>query len=653
MAAKKPVKKSGRKSPSPGTPLPWWKKHTHWILFAFGFLLYANTLGHDYTQDDAIVIYENMFTKEGIQGIPGLLSKDTFFGFFKEEGKDRLVSGGRYRPLTPIMFAVEWELFGRSPFIGHLVNTLLYGLSCMLVFLFLKRLSAQPLKGKDTWLFALLGAAIFAAHPVHTEVVANIKGRDEIMALLLSLGALYFSMGKGFKNQLLTLATIAGLFFLALLSKENAITFLAVAPLTFFICNRKSGPTIRVTITFLVGALIFLALRGSVIGWQFGDTPMEMMNNPFIKVEGGRYLPFTAGEKMATILFTLGKYLQLLFFPHPLTHDYYPRHIPIMHFGDWKVWLSLLSYIGLAIVALMGLKKKSLLSYGILFYLITLSIVSNIVFPVGTNMSERFLYMPSLGFGIALASLAINQKLLSRKVVLILAGIVCLLFSLKTLTRNPVWKDNYNLFLTDVHISQNSAKMLNEAGGELVVQSGNEPDSLKKQDMLREAVGYLEKSLEIHPRYKLAYLLMGNAHYYLKNYEQAIASFNKALEVAPDYQEAQKNLAITYRDAGRHFGEVMGNIQKSLAYLKQAYQLMPDDYETVNAYGVAQGISGNNVRAVELFERGVEIAPNNGSAYFNLAVAYSKVGNEAKANEYFKKAEELDPEILKRRSRQQ
>ena len=78
-------------------------------LFVLSVLLYANTFQHDFAQDDAIVITDNMFTTEGFSGLSGLFQYDTFYGFFKEEGKDKLVSGGRYRPLTPAMFAVEYE----------------------------------------------------------------------------------------------------------------------------------------------------------------------------------------------------------------------------------------------------------------------------------------------------------------------------------------------------------------------------------------------------------------------------------------------------------------------------------------------------------------------------------------------------------------
>ena len=171
----------------------WFRVKMHkTILLALAILLYANTLGHNYTQDDAIVIYDNMFTQEGFAGIPGLLSNDTFYGFFKEEGKANLVSGGRYRPLTPIMFAVEWALFGRSPFIGHLINVLSYAFLALILYL---TLSQVMNKGRvpELSLFIFLITLFYVSHPLHTEVVANIKGRDEIISMIGSSAALLFS----------------------------------------------------------------------------------------------------------------------------------------------------------------------------------------------------------------------------------------------------------------------------------------------------------------------------------------------------------------------------------------------------------------------------------------------------------------------------
>ena len=347
---KQRVKKSKSTIEVISSPFPTWLTNSRlhkWMLFAFAILLYANTLTHDYTQDDAIVIYDNMFTTKGFEGIPGILKYDTFYGFFKTEGKAKLVAGGRYRPLTLVMFAAEVGLFGQSPFVGHLVNVLLYGLLGVVLYIVLLKLFKYKESVPYPTIIAFITALLFIAHPVHTEVVANIKGRDEIVTLLGSLAALLFSL-KAFKQQSFIWNIIAGvIFFLALLAKENAITFLAIIPLSYFVfTDAKLGKIAMQTLPFVIAAGIFLVIRGAVLGGNFdGSTSMELMNNPFLKIEGNRWVAFSFSEKMATITYTLGKYLQLLVVPHPLTHDYYPRHVDLMSWGNWKVLLLSLIHI--------------------------------------------------------------------------------------------------------------------------------------------------------------------------------------------------------------------------------------------------------------------------------------------------------------------
>lgn len=637
------------------------KKLLSILIFAFACLLYTNTLQHDYTQDDAIVITENMFTKKGLSGIPGIVGKDTFYGFFKEEGKAALVSGGRYRPLTQIMFAFEWQIFGENPFIGHLINILLYGLTCVVLYRLLLRI--LPRKKDPIYAgFVALGATLlFASHPIHTEVVANIKGRDEIVALLGSLVALHLTLKSYWAKKPNLLLIAAVVFFLSLFSKENTITFLAVIPLTmyFFTKYKMSTSLSKFIIPFLIAAVAFIIIRTLVIGFQFGgEPPKELMNNPYLKLVGNKYVPFSIGEKFATIMYTLGVYVKLLIFPHPLTHDYYPRHVEIMNWGNWKVLLSLATYIGMAVVGFWGFLKKDIISYSILFFLITLSIVSNIVFPIGTNMSERFMFMPSVGFCLLIAVLIYrgfnwkNTKLDSVKSMMPALGVVAiisLLFSIKTATRNMVWKDNYTLFLTDVNTSSRSAKLLNATGGELTAKSVSEKNEVKKKEMLEQAVKNLTEATKIHPTYKNAYLLLGNAHNYLKNFDLSIQNYGQALQLDPDYEEAHNNLTVTYRNAGQYYGEKKNDLTKALQYLQKAYQRNPKDYETLRLLGVSSGISGNNQKAIEYFTKAVEVSPNNADAYVNLSTAYFHANNKAKSDELQQKALQIDPEILKKR----
>jgi len=624
-----------------------------WVVLIFGVVLYLNTITHQFTQDDAIVIYDNMYTTKGVSGLKGLFTKDTFFGFFKEEGKAKLVSGGRYRPFTPAMFALEYQLVGKSPWLGHLINIMLYGFLCLMVYKLLLSLICYKDDSESKRYLVLAAALIYAAHPLHTEAVANIKGRDEIMSMLGSIMALFAMIKYVDLKQTKYIILACFSFFIAYLSKENTITFLAVIPLSlYYFRDMSAKDAIMKSAVLLLPTILFLMIRAAVLGNEFGGTPMELMNNPYLKLVNGSYIPFDLGEKVATIIYTLGKYVQLLVLPHPLTHDYYPRFIDIMHFDDIGVLISLVLYAIIAFLALKGLRTRHIIGFACAYFLITLSIVSNVVFPIGTNMSERFMFMPSLGFALLVGYFMqryVFEKL-GKQMFYISLGIIISLYSIKTITRNFVWESDFKLFTTDVKTSTNSAKVLNAAGGALTTEAAKEKNETKKREMLSQAIEYLNQSLLVHPTYKNAYLIMGNAHYYLKDYEKAAAAYERALYIDPDFKDAQTNLAISLRDAGRQAGEVENNLEKSKSLLNRSYQLSPNDSETLRLLGVVNGINGNHLEAVKYFTKVVEAEPKNATGFLNLSNAYKNAGDPTNADKYMKNALSIDPEVLKKQN---
>ena len=649
------------------SPLPDWLKNSflHYLIIAvLGFALYANTLFHDFTQDDAIVIYDNIYTSQGIKGIPGLLKYDTFFGFFKEVGKEKLVAGGRYRPFTPIMFAIENQVFGTlkldaagnpildergntilkfPPFIGHFFNIIWYIVSGILMYLVIRRLLRS--KGEMVSVLVALGASLlFMAHPIHTEAVANIKGRDEIIALVGSLGALYFTFKAFDSGKFIWSLLAAVLFFIGLMSKENAITFMVIIPLAFwFFTDSSVSNAIKSIIPLTASTFAFLVIRTSVIGMDSGGTPWELMNNPFIKIVNGVYLPYSATEKLATILYTLGKYVQLLFAPITLTHDYYPYHVQTMTFGDVNVLLSFALYTAMAYFAVKGLKNKSVPAFGVWFFLLSLSIVSNIVFPIGTNMSERFMFMPSVGFCLALCYF-LYSKLKNVGSYMAFLLVACALLGFKTVDRNKVWKDNFTLFTTDIKTSFRSAKLQNSVGGEFTTKGAVVKDEKRRMDTLKMAIPYLKEAVRIHPKYRNAYLLMGNAYNYMKDYENSIQAYRECLKIDPTYTEGKTNIALTLREAGKSAGERQ-DLAKAAAYLEEAYKYNPKDFETVRLLGVANAFSGNKEKAVEWFQRSVEIEPRNAHSWWDLGTAYAAIKNDEESKRCRTKALELDPNI--------
>jgi tetratricopeptide (TPR) repeat protein len=259
------------------------------------------------------------------------------------------------------------------------------------------------------------------------------------------------------------------------------------------------------------------------------------------------------------------------------------------------------------------------------------------------------MYMPSFGWSVAIAALLALLYRKQQKMGWLVLGLISLLFAIKTVTRNPVWKDNLTLFTTDVKTSKRSAKLLVAAGGELTTIYGAKVQSTERDAKLTEAIGYLNTAQKIHPNYKLAYLLEGNARYFLKQWDESIKAYQSVLIIDPIDKDASKNIGVAYRDAGRYIGEQEKNLTKAISYLNEAYKLFPDDYETVHALGVSYGLGGDAARALQYFQRGVELQPENGTAHFNLGLAYQRIGDVVNAQKHHDRALELDPQILERR----
>lgn len=663
MLMAKPPRKSNRKSkpqsgsetaPAASTPIadpaPDFLSNTRLqslLLFIFAFLLYANTLTHGFVQDDAIVITNNMFTTQGVEGIEGILSKDTFFGFFKQAGKDQLVSGGRYRPLTLVLFAVLHEITGENPFPFHLLTILLFAATCVLLYqTLLSLLRGWKTNSGNATLVAWVATLLFAAHPIHTEVVANIKGCDEIVTLLGSLGALWltlraFDTGKAFWYGLAAVA-----FFLACMAKENAATFVVVIPLALWMFRQATvAQSIRASLPVWAGFLVFFIIRGNVLGWQFGSAPMELMNNPFLKIEGSQWVPYTFAEKLATNLYTLGKYIVLLIFPHPLTHDYYPKFIGLKTFADPMVLLSFAAYAGMLWYALAGIKQRDPVRFGILFFLLTISIVSNIVFPVGTSMGERFVFMPSVGF--CLVGAVLLSRLPSWRTAVGIAGGIALLFSVKTVLRNEVWASNEKLFFTDVKTSVNSAKINNACGGVTFEKAQKTTDKAEQTRLFQEAFRYANQALQIYPNYKDALITRAGCYYYQKNYDAAIDDYRTAVILAQDDPKTRSYLAIAMREGGKYFGEAKGDLPKAMRLLTESWQINPEDAETARLLGVANGVQQKHAEALTWFKKAVELDPDNASYIFDLGTAYYLTGNPTEGERLRKQAVELNPDVLK------
>ena len=480
------------------------------LFFVVAFLIYGPSINYGYVLDDEIVITKNSFVQAGTEGLPDIFGNDSFLGYFQKKEDLYLLEGGRYRPLSLATFAIEISLFGPDrPDISHFINILLYALTTIFFWRIFLKLSTEDQKKSLIFSFPFVAALIWLFHPLHTECVANIKGRDEILALLGALAALWAPI-KFLENKKTSWLVISGIFlFLGLLAKENAITFLAIIPLTLWFFRKVSVRSIfSLSIPLAIASFLFMIARYEALGYliDHGKSVDNLMNDPF--------LGMNISEKYATIFYTLGWYLKLLFVPYPLTHDYYPYHVAKMQFSDISVILSIAIYLVLFSWALIKIKHKSIYAYSILFFLITLSIVSNLFVSVGTFMNERFLYMPSIGFAISVSYFLTNtlKELIPspgyyKKLLYGISIVIASTFAWISINRIKDWKDPLTLDSADIQVSGNSAR----ANCFFAVSLFNfryvpiKADTAEKRKVLDSIDHYLDRAIAIYPDYESAW----------------------------------------------------------------------------------------------------------------------------------------------------
>jgi len=632
------------------------KNKNYWLILALSFILYGNSIMNKYALDDAIVVSENMYTKQGFAGIKKLLTTDTFRGFFKK--KKNLVAGGRYRPLSLVTLAIEYEFFGLNPHVSHFFNILLYGLSAILLYIVLLQLFEY--KEGEIWKYLpLLTTLLWLFHPLHTEAVANIKGRDEILKLLGSLGAMYYLLHYMKYHRKLDLLWSAIILFLALMAKETAITFLAIIPIAVYLFypkeKQKSMGIILLPMLLAIG--IYLYIRFQVIGLPSSKLPTELMNNPF--------LGMTTGQKFATIVFTFGVYLKLLFVPYPLTYDYYPYHIAVHTWSEPIIWLIVLIHLGLLFLFVLDIKRTRIFALGIFIYVASFSVVSNLLFPVGTFMNERFMYIPSIGFTLIIGYLLLrylsNKQMIFRSVL----WIVILLFSIDTIARNRDWYDDFTLFTHDVNISYDSTKSNASAGGKLIEKATVKGfDKAERKKMLTQALFYLHRSVKIDSEYTDALLLMGNVQYYLnKDIDSSWYYYRKILLMNRHYERVYTNLNIMLTDKvpidtrirvwrgalqfdslryepnyelGNLYGRYKNNMDSAFYFLLRAQRIKPDDKHVHKDLGVAYGMNGDLKNALIQMQWAYKLDPNDLQNLKNLFVTAQKL-NDTKLMEFCRK----------------
>ena len=573
----------------------------HWgyslIIVLVAFIQYSNTLGHSFAWDDKIVIEENDRVQEGFSGIPDL---------FKKYNSDLRQDQYGYRPITLLTFAIDYELSAGEPGLFHFMNIIYFACLCLVLFLLLKRLFY-----KYSPILPFLIALLFAVHPTHVEVVANIKSRDEILALLFCLISLIHLL-KFYEFRKWKYLVYTFLFFtLGFLSKENAIVFILIYALTLFRfadVNWKRVLKITAIVVPLVALAVFL-ISSYALNNQLGAEKTEglgiyqenfILGNAFFFVD-----PII--DKLAN-----ASYLILLYFKDFLA----PINLAYYHgFGDiepvgigWQSILGVIVSLSMLAFAVLRFKKYPIISYGILFFFFSISIYLHIVKTLSDTRADRFLFFASVGLSILLVGVLLrifrtdlskNEKesqlspwqSFSRLSISFKGMFIAILlfFSVITFSRNSIWENDFTLVENDMERLESSARPHYFFATNLLQDiQQNGWDSNKEKQMI---------------------------HHYRRSIELSDSIYYGRIEL------------------GNYLSQ-RGRTQEAVAILQETLDLFP--YTSDPRFYLGQSLvqSEQYELAIEHLEKSIEFAPKSPDSYYLLAISYAKEGE-------FKKGEDL------------
>ncbi len=503
-------------------------------------LLYTNTLGGDFVSDDLITIEQNQL----------ITSAHPWYEILRKPFPDE--EGMTYRPLTNLISRLDYKIWNLDPYGYHLTNIILHILCTLAVLWLFTTLLQTP---SDISVI-LLGSAFFACHPIHTEAVAWISGRSEILAALwatLSLTCyakwrLKMPIGaKDFSFKILPWLILSLIFYmLALLSKESGATVILLVPLyDLLLAPRTKNFNLKTFFLkdFLLPYFLFVLLLCGYLIIRLCVLSQFILPEEF--TEMFLFNKLSSYGKVLTVAKIFAFYIWLLVAPINLCLT----HLLAFSESVFEVttFLSVLIVLFIIGIATLSCKKAPYLSFGLFWAFVALLPVSHLV-PIGVLLGERFLYIPSIGFCLAAAwllallwriPLTESMARIVKVAVTVFVVLILLVFSFRTVDRNRVWENHYTLFSDVVEKYPNSYR------GHVGLASYYEEQGLLEDARRHYAIAFSITGPSVH-----IVLPLSRVEVKMGNLANAVQVLRMALVYKPDDPRIHYNLMLIYRAMG-------------------------------------------------------------------------------------------------------
>jgi hypothetical protein len=436
--------------------------------------------------------------------------------------------------------------WGGAPVWFHLTNVACHVIASLMTFGLAQRLLHRRRE-------AIACGVLFSVHPVHTEAVANIAGRPELLAAMFVMLALYACLRACQGVPRLSWFALAfGSTLLATFSKESAVTTPMLAALLLWWRAQPVGRRhIAAVCTVTVACALYLAARMLAVGTLGLRVPPPFVDNPLAHT--------SALPRIATALVVLMEYAGVLTVPIRLSADETFDQVPVVTAITDVRFLAAIGAATIVLVLVHRLRRNIPAAwYGVLFGVAALGVTANILFPIGTIKAERLLYLPSFGWCIAAAALVGRRPRVATRIIVSMA----VLFAIRTSVRNGDWRDDYSLFSATAMTSPNSVRAQANAGA---VRANQGEFDMALEDYTN--------AVRIYPRFAPAELGLGRLLEMRGRIAEAVRAYDAALESDPSNIEASLRAGDLHAAAGDFSGAV-GAYRQGLANQERHPELL-------------------------------------------------------------------------------
>jgi tetratricopeptide (TPR) repeat protein len=573
------------------------------ILAVISIAIYANSIPGSFVVDD----YERWQTTTWIEGRPFW----TVIGEYFTPGRAPL-----YRPIPYTLHAIDYHIWGVRPSGFHVTNIILHVIAVAMVYL----VGLSILKNRAG---ALIAALFFATHPVHTEAVTYIAGRTDLTMTVFALLAflLYMAARRASGRRIHALyAASAGAFILALMSKEAAVALPLIVILHHFYFRPKGRPYTWKAILLPFAPLIILVAAYLAMNFTVGGGMGVDIR------EAGLW------RQMLTALRAFGDYLKALVFPvdPTLVLDYSWSQ----SFTRPSVLLPLLVSLGFLAIVVWTYRTARTVSFGLAWIAMAILPVSNVLAVTDQPLyAERFLYLPSVGFCLALGYLICRatsiRRITSMKNRSALTGIVVMIaivvvYSLLTVRRNRDWISPIVLAQKTLEQNPRSPSAHINVGGLLLDQGETQ-----------SAISEFNKALKLDPDIELAHYNLGLAYEDLGDYTKAVTEYRRAIDLNAEALAAYQRLAALFLN--------LGMVDEAIVTCRRALSVNPRQVEGLVRLGNAYLRKGMLDEAILQYGEAVRLNPRVVEPYVNAGVAYMRKGMPDEAISRYKTALAIDP----------